>query len=528
MILKVKGLKIWFGKAPDATRAVDGIDFAIDENEVLGLVGESGSGKTMTALSIMGLLPPDSFIENGEILFDGKDLLKLNERSMLNIRAKKVSMIFQEPFTSLNPVLRIGEQVAEIFCIHEGLSKKVAAEKAEELLKRVRLKDSKRVFFSYPHQVSGGQRQRAMIAIALALKPKLLIADEPTTALDVTIQSEILNLLLDLKREFKMSILFITHDLGIINQIADRVLIMKEGKIVESGIKKDILHSPKHAYTKRLLDAIPKITEGIVKKSEGQSLISIKSLCKSFSIERTPWRIKAGEVKAVDDVNLEIKKGETLGLVGESASGKTTLGKLLLGLIDAGSGYILIEGKSLKDSLKNTPKEIRKMMQIVFQDPFGSLDPRFKMKDIVLEGPNIFGIPALKKEELLKEVLKKVNLEYGDRFKYPHQFSGGQRQRIAIARALAVSPKILVLDEPVSSLDVSIQADILNLLKNLQQDLGLTYLFISHDLRVVGFMSDRIAVMNKGRIVEIAPKDIIYKLPKDPYTKKLLSSIPSL
>ncbi|MBL7068780.1 MAG: ABC transporter ATP-binding protein [Candidatus Omnitrophica bacterium] len=530
MLLEVRGLKIYFKDDNGVTKAIDGIDFAIGENEVVGLVGESGSGKTMTALSMMRLIPQGGHIENGEILFEDKDILKFSKREMLKIRGRNISMIFQEPFTALNPVLRVGEQIDEILILHKSLSRKEARRETMDLLKKVRIENPERIYFGYPHQLSGGQRQRAMIAMALALRPKIVIADEPTTALDVTIQSEILKLLLSLREEFRMSILFITHDLGVINEVADRILVMKEGKIVEEGRKADILGAPKHPYTKRLLDAVPKIEreKEISPVKEPPVFVEIRGISKTFPIERGAWRIKIGSIKAVEGVSLKLKEGRTLGLVGESASGKTTLGRLILNLIEPDSGDVIIKGRDIKEFFKKRPKEIRQMMQIVFQDPFDSLDPRLKMREIVLEGPNILGLKRGRKEELLKDVLRNVSLDYKDRSKYPHQFSGGQRQRIAIARALAVEPKFLVLDEPVSSLDVSIQAGILSLLKDIQKRLRLTYLFISHDLRVVGSMADEVAVMHKGKIVEVAPKSVIYTRPGHPYTKKLLASIPSL
>jgi peptide/nickel transport system ATP-binding protein len=483
----------------------------------------------MTALSIMRLLPKEGEFAGGKIIFAEKDLLKIDEPKMRKIRGQFISMIFQEPFTSLNPVLRIGDQITEAILAHRSISAREAKEEVEELLRKVQIKDPRTVCYNYPHQVSGGQRQRAMIAMALALGPKLLIADEPTTALDVTIQSEILKLLLKLKKDLKMSILFITHDVGVVNEVADKILVMKEGKIVERGRKRDILKAPKHPYTKGLLDAIPKVH--IDKASSGlrtSPFVKIESLSKIYSIERGLLKSKAGEIRAVDNVTLNIKKGETLGLVGESASGKTTLGKLLLGLLEPDSGKISIDGKDLSESLKNIPKEIREMMQIVFQDPYGSLDPHMRMKDTVLEGPAILGYKRARRERVLEDVLRMVNLGYKDSFKYPHQFSGGERQRIAIARALAVKPKFLVLDEPVSSLDVSMQAGILDLLKKLQRELRLTYLFISHDLRVVGFMSDEVAVMREGKIVEVSSKNSIYTSPRHNYTKRLLASIPKI
>lgn len=524
-LLKVKDLKVYFRDAKTLVKAVDGVSFDINENEIVGLVGESGSGKTITGYAVMGVLPGEAKIEEGSIEFEGRDILGLSEKEMLDIRGKKIAVVFQEPFTSLNPVLRVGYQIEEM-----------TKNKTEALglLEKVRIKDPERVFYAYPHQLSGGQRQRAMIAMAIALTPKLLIADEPTTALDVTIQSEILKLLRDLKRDLNLAILFITHDFGIINEMAERILVMKEGRIVESASKKDILSTPKHEYTKRLIEAVPKITDHrpqtIPRLRSGQAdhrpevFIEVRNLSKSFPIERGIFKREVARVKAVKNVSIKIEEGKTLGLVGESGCGKSTLGRLLLGLEKPDSGKILIQ----EESYRLYPQSVRKMLQIVFQDPYSSLDPRMHMGAIVLEGAGLLGIGKKEKELLLKDILYRVCLSYDDRFKYPHQFSGGQRQRIAIARALAVNPKFIVLDEPVSSLDVLIQQDILNLLKDLKTEMNLTYLFISHDLRVVEFMSDDVCVMQNGEIVEVAPKDEIYANPKHPYTRRLLESIPSL
>ncbi len=525
--MEVKNLKVYFRDGKSLVKAVDGVSFDINENEIVGLVGESGSGKTITGYAIMGILPREAKVEEGSIEFEGRNILGLSNKEMLDIRGKKIAVVFQEPFTSLNPVLRVGYQIEEM-----TKNKKDSL----RLLEKVRIKNPKRVFYAYPHQLSGGQRQRVMIAMAIALNPKLLIADEPTTALDVTIQSEILKLLRDLKKDFpaitgsrqkreNLSILFITHDFGIMNEMADRILVMKEGRIVESGSKEDILSTPKREYTKRLIEAVPKMVHGpqtIAKRSK--VFIEARDLSKSFPIERGVFKREIARVKAVKNISIKIEKGKTLGLVGESGCGKSTLGRLFLGLEKPDSGKILIQ----EESYKLYPQSVRKMLQIVFQDPYSSLDPRMPMGAIVLEGPGLLGIGKKEKELLLKDILYRVRLSYSDRFKYPHQFSGGQRQRIAIARALAVKPKFIVLDEPVSSLDVLIQQDILNLLKDLKTEMKLTYLFISHDLRVVELMSDDVCVMQNGEIVEIAPKDEIYTKPKHPYTKRLLESIPCL
>jgi ABC-type glutathione transport system ATPase component len=517
MLLQVKNLRVHFTHDGETVKAVDGIDLEINENEVVGLVGESGSGKTVTALSIIKLLPGRS-CPAGEIIFAGRNLSNLEEKEIRLIRGREIAMVFQEPFTSLNPVLRVGAQIDEAILAHKKMPPKKAKNQALQFLEKVRVGDPARIYDSYPHLLSGGERQRAMIAMAVATGPKLLIADEPTTALDVTIQAEILDLILGLKNDLKMAVLFITHDFGIIEKVADRVLVMKKGRIVERGAKNEILASPKEEYTKKLLAAriaIPPLgwtTPGMDHPRGGtEPVITIKNLNKAFTVEKGIFRARKGRVTASRDISLEIKEGETLGLVGESGSGKTTLGKLVIGLLKPDSGEIRISDEG--------------SMQIVFQDPYGSLDPRMRMCDIVLEGPTIRGGGRAEKEATLRNVLFKVHLNYKDRQKFPHQFSGGERQRIAIARALAVNPRVLILDEPVSSLDVIIQRDILNLLKDLQKELALTYVFISHDLGAVGYMADDIAVMKEGEIVEIAPRDKILKGPQHPYTKRLLASV---
>ena len=530
MLLDIKNLKINFLLDKKHIEAIGGIDLSINENEMVGLVGESGCGKTITALSILKLLPKNAKITDGKILFKGTDIQGMDEELMRDIRGKEIAMIFQEPFTALNPVMSIGEQIKEATMAHKKVSDPEASREALRLLRKVHIDNPERVFNDYPHRLSGGQRQRVLIASAIALKPKLLIADEPTTALDVTTQEEILDLLLELKDSINMSVLFITHDFGIINEVAEKVYVMKDGKIIESGAKRAVLNSPKHPYTKKLLDAVPKMGDAGKKVSAQASntLIEAKGVSKLFPIEKGFFKKSRGSVSAVKDVNLKIKEGQTLGLVGESGCGKTTLGRLLIGLADPSAGAINIQGKPLKEHLKKTPHRIRQMMQIVFQDPYDSLDPRMTMGDIVLEGPVILGKRDNEKKVILKEALSSVRLNTEDSRKYPHQFSGGQRQRIAIARALAVKPRILILDEPVSSLDVVIQKEILDLLRDLQKSRGLTYLFISHDLRVVEVMSDMVAVMQNGVIVEVAPPAKIYKNPAHPYTKRLLESIPAL
>lgn len=537
MLLEIKNLKAGYIVDDNYVEAIRGIDLTVFEDEVVGLVGESGCGKTATALSIMRLLPGNGRIKSGQIVFAARNLLSLSKTEMLGIRGKSLAMVFQEPFTALNPVIRIGPQVTEAVFAHsvDGTGKKISKEAARclafDLLRTVRLDNPERIYYDYPHQLSGGQRQRVLIAMALVHHPRLLIADEPTTALDVTTQSEILKLLLELKQQMKMSVLFITHDLGIINEVADKICVMKDGTIVERGAKDEILSSPRHQYTKKLINAVPGIAERGSRLSAPpaqDSFIETRALAKSFAIERGLLRKATGKIEAVRNVNIRIKKGQAFGLVGESGCGKTTLARLLIGLDQPDKGEILLAGKPLSESLKDTPRQVRQMMQIVFQDPYSSLDPRMRMGDIVLEGPAILGKSMSEKEKTLKDVLEKVHLSRQDRHKYPHQFSGGQRQRIAIARALACQAQFLILDEPVSSLDLLIQKDILDLLRSLQKEMNLTYLFISHDLRVVEVMSDEIAVMHQGVIVEVASSRSIYTSPRHPYTKHLLASVPTL
>jgi len=525
-LLKVNNLTVSFSTGVKKNTVIDNISFSIEENETVGLVGESGSGKTLTGFSVMGILPRTAEKDRGEIIFGGKDISCFSSAEMRGIRGSGIGIVFQEPFTSLNPVLRVGYQISEMFLGDKSVSQHECKRRVINLLNEVRLKESGRIFDSYPHQLSGGQRQRVMIAMAVARNPRLLIADEPTTALDVTVQAEILQLLKTLKQELKMSILFITHDFGIINEMADRVLVMKDGIIVERGKKDDILKNPGHDYTRELIKAVPRIdvTKAISRVPEGKDVfINTSRLTKSFSIEKGMLRKEVGKLFAVKNVTMNILRGQTAGLVGDSGCGKSTLGKLLLGLDTPDSGEVSVNGIRVK---KHMPKAVRKLMQIVFQDPYSSLDPRMRMGDIVTEGAVLLGLNSKEIKDSMREVLEKVQLTYADQDKFPHQFSGGQRQRIAIARALMVQPEFLVLDEPVSSLDVLIQQGILKLLQDLKRDMGLTYLFISHDLRVVESISDIVYVMYAGEIIESGPADAIFRNPRHPYTKKLLESIP--
>ena len=559
--LEIKDLIINFKTDEGIVHAVKKISFSIPKGKTVGLVGESGSGKSVTSLATMRLIPsPPGTIAGGEILFNGTDLLKISEEKMRKVRGKKISMIFQEPMTSLNPVFTVGDQVAETLMLHENLNKEDALKRTAELFSQVGIPDPANRIKSYPHQMSGGQRQRVMIAMAIACSPDILIADEPTTALDVTIQKQILELLADLQKEFGMSILFITHDLGVIADIADEVVVMYKGDIVEKGSTEQIFTSPQHPYTKGLLACRPSLelnpkrlpmvsdfmnsdgteiqnqiaAEKIEKfmrpidEKENPVILEIKNLEKHFPLKKNFFGKPLSFIKAVDGVSLNVRKGRTLGLVGESGCGKTTLGRTVLRLIEPTSGDIVYKGQNLVDLDKKTMRNLRRDLQIIFQDPYASLNPRMTVGSAIMEPMVIHKLFKNKAErvERTKELLVKVGLDGSVINRYPHEFSGGQRQRICIARALAVEPEFIICDESVSALDVSVQSQILNLLLDLQEEMGLTYIFISHDLAVVKFISDEIAVMNNGKVVELSDCISIYEKPEQEYTKKLLSAIP--
>ena len=553
-LIKVKNLSVDFHTEEQTVQAVKDLSFEIPKGKILGLVGESGSGKSVTALSLIRLIPePPGKISSGEIIFNKKNLLALKESEMRKVRGNKISMIFQEPMTSLNPVFTIGNQIAEALILHQKLSKDEARVTSIDLLERVGIEKAAERFSAYPHEFSGGQRQRVMIAMAIACGPDLLIADEPTTALDVTIQKQILALIKELQKESDMSVLFITHDLGVVAEVADEVLVMKEGVGVELQGTQNIFKSPRHPYTKGLLSCRPTLktktkrlpvvsdfTENqkpggsaelkpIRDFSKAPSLIEIKGLKKYFPLSKNLFGKTLSFVKAVDDVSLKVPQGSTLGLVGESGCGKTTLGRAILRLIEPTEGEIFYNNQNILDLKIKNMRPLRKKMQIIFQDPYASLNPRMMVGSAIVEPMDIHKIGDNKKQrwQRAENLLEKVGLTPDMAGRYPHEFSGGQRQRICIARALAVEPEFIVCDESVSALDVSIQAQILNLLLNLQDDLGLTYIFISHDLAVVKFMSDEVAVMHKGRVVEKNSSDQIYSNPQHEYTKTLLSSIPS-
>ncbi len=591
-VIKIDNLKTYFNTEDGVVKAVDDLSLSIKPGHTLGVVGESGSGKSVTSLTIMNLLAATAEIYDGTISFLGKDLVNISAKEMRKLRGSDVSMIFQEPMSSLNPVHRVGDQVAEAILQHEDISKEAAMQRVVELFDEVGIPDPDQRVSYYPHQMSGGQKQRVMIAMALACNPKLLIADEPTTALDVTIQKQILDLIRELRDNRQMAVLFITHDLGVIAEIADEVLVMYRGKVVEQGRVLDIYENPQHHYTKGLLNCRPRldttykrlptvsdfmdseihsdgsatITEKVVgpelmdyfenhgrgrllsKRSElqgygydddpasygreatcvdenAQPLLSVDNLKVHFPVRKGILQRTVGHVKAVDGITFNVFKGQTLGLVGESGCGKTTTGRAILQLVRPTSGLVQFNGQVITST---SVKGLRQQMQIIFQDPFGSMNPRMTIESMVTEPMVIQGFGTSKKDRMDKAaaLLEEVGMLPEHLKRYPHEFSGGQRQRICIARALAVEPEFIICDESVSALDVSVQAQVLNLLNELQESRGLTYIFISHDLSVVKFMADMMAVMKDGRIVEYGPSEAIYRNPREQYTQRLIEATP--
>lgn len=586
-LLTVQDLTIDFRSQRGHTRAVAGVSLTMSRGEVVAIVGESGSGKSVTSLALLGLLAkPAAHVESGTAVFESEklgevDLLKLSEKELQQVRGNDISMIFQEPMTSLNPVLTCGYQVVEALRLHTSLSEQAAAARTIELFTEAQLPRPEQIFKSYPHEISGGQKQRVMIAMAMACRPALLIADEPTTALDVTVQARILQLIRDLRREHGTAVLFITHDLGVVAEIADRILVMYRGRVVEQGAVLDIFTNPQHPYTKGLLACRPRLSIGqarlpvvadfmsvdaagnLVARSEEEktdlakkalaSLQTISDTSKTFPVEQfsrstvaqpllqvenlqVHFPIRKGfftratsYVRAVDEVSFIIYPGETVGLVGESGCGKTTLGRALLRLTEPTSGRILFEGTDLAALPAGELRQRRREFQLVFQDPYAALNPMLTVGEAILEPLRVHGVGGSRAEQKarVRELLRTVGLSEDAEQRYPHEFSGGQRQRICIARALALRPKLIVCDESVSALDVSVQAQVLNLLNDLKRDLGITYLFITHDLSVARFMSDRLLVMSQGKIVESGPAAELYAHPQHPYTQQLLAAIPS-
>ncbi len=576
-LLEVKNLVTEFRTEDETVRAVNGISFTLHKGEILGIVGESGTGKSVTALSVMRLIKsPPGKITGGQMIYHSKqygavDLVSIPEDQLRLFRGNEIGMIFQEPMTSLNPVYSCGEQVAEAIILHQKCTAKSAKQKTIELFKEVQLPRPEIMFDTFPHQLSGGQRQRVMIAMAISCNPAILIADEPTTALDVTVEHTILQLLKKLQRERGMSIMFITHDLGVIAELADRVMVMYKGRIVEEGSVWKIFANPQHPYTKGLLACrpplnrhyhwLPTISDFMITRADGsltespftieqvtskiiiskrerenrhkelysaEPILQIKNLKKYFPIHKGLFGLSKHFMKAVDDVSFDVYPGETLGLVGESGCGKTTLGRTILRLIEPTSGEIIYKGKNILNLSASEMRSLRKHVQIIFQDPYSSLNPRITVGEALMEPMrvhNLYGNEALRMNKAI-DLLHKVNMAEGHFYRYPHEFSGGQRQRICIARALALNPEFIICDESVSALDVSIQAQVLNLLRQLQKEFGFTYIFISHDLSVVKFMSDRMIVMEGGKIVEMGESDAIYANPQTEYTKKLIGAIP--
>jgi microcin C transport system ATP-binding protein len=524
-LLEVNDLSVAFRQGGKTTLAVDHVSFSLERGETLALVGESGSGKSVTANSILKLLAyPAASHPSGEILFKGENLLDADEADLRRVRGRDITMIFQEPMTSLNPLHSVEKQIGEILDVHQGLRGDAARLRIVELLKKVGIRDPETRLQDFPHQLSGGQRQRVMIAMALANNPDLLIADEPTTALDVTVQAQILALLKDLQKEFGMALLLITHDLGIVRHMADRVVVMQKGKVVEQAEAATLFRAPQHAYTKMLLAAEPKGSPPAV-VADAETLVRTDDLKVWFPIKRGFFRKTIGHIKAVDGLSLDIKAGQTLGIVGESGSGKTTLGLAILRLI-ASQGAITYRGQRIDGLNNKAMRPLRRDMQVVFQDPFGSLSPRLSVLQIVEEGLLIQAptMPAQERRALVAAALRETGLDPDTMDRYPHEFSGGQRQRIAIARALALNPKFIMLDEPTSALDMSVQAQVVDLLRKLQAKHNLGYLFISHDLKVVRALANEIIVMRNGLIVERGPSQQIFSNPREDYTKALLAA----
>ena len=527
-LLRIEGLSVRLPAHADRPFAVEDLSLELHRNEILCVVGESGSGKSVMSRAVLGLFPSTHVRASaGRILLEGEDLLKATPERMRELRGNRIAMIFQEPMTALNPVLRIGRQIEEVLEIHQAGSAAARRARALELLAAVNLPDPAKILTAHPHQLSGGQRQRAMIAMALALEPDVLIADEPTTALDVTTQAQILALIRDIQRKKGMGVIFVTHDFGVVAEIADRIAVMQHGRLVEQGSARDVLEAPQADYTRALLAAVPDLAPGEQRDFERQPVVlEVREVTKSFVSGHGLLGRGARRVDALKRVSFRVRKGETLGIVGESGSGKSTVARCITRLVDSDSGRIEVDGKDIAALGQRALRPVRRRMQMVFQDPFGSLNPRRTVGQLVSEGPIVHGEDPAKAMQRTLELLELVGLDRRAAARFPHEFSGGQRQRIGLARALALEPEILVADEPVSALDVSVQDQVLRLLADIRTRLGLTVLFITHDLRVASQVCDSIVVMRKGEVVEYGPLAEVYRDPRHEYTRELLAAVP--
>ena len=523
-LLVIDSLSTYFHSNGDEVEAVKGVSLELRRGETLALVGESGSGKTVIALSVMQLLPyPRAYHPGGSIRFGDSELIGANRSLLTKVRGDRIGMIFQEPMTSLNPLHTVEKQIGEVLIVHKGLTRSQARERSLELLRKVRIRDPEKRLASYPHQLSGGQRQRVMIAMALANDPDILIADEPTTSLDVTIQAQILGLLKTLQQEMGMAVLLITHDLGIVEKVSDHVAVMQGGEIVEQGATRELLAAPQHSYTRLLLEAEPK-GKPVPGAADAPEVISCENLRVWFPVKRGLMRRTVDHIKAVDGISLRLQAGHTLGVVGESGSGKTTLALALLHLTQS-EGVVLFDGIDISSHNAASLKQLRRRMQVVFQDPYGSLSPRLSIREIVEEGLVAHNIGnEQEREQRVIDILAEVGIDPDSRDRYPHEFSGGQRQRIAIARAIIMQPHLVIFDEPTSALDRSVQAQIIDLLRDLQQKHNLAYIFISHDLKVVRALSDNLIVMQDGKMLEQGRSEEIFEKPQHPYTKRLIKA----
>jgi len=524
-VLEVRNLSVSLPAGADRAHAVDKVSFTVNPGEIVCLVGESGSGKSVIAFTVMGLLAKALKPESGEILLEGENILAAGESRLRELRCTRMSMIFQEPMTALNPVMTCGQQIDEVLNTHTKLDAAARKAKIIAILSRVKLPEPERIYASYPHQLSGGQRQRIMIAMALVLDPALLIADEPTTALDVTTQAQILKLILELQKRHGTGVLFITHDFGVVSEIAHRVAVLRLGELVELGTRDEVLRRPQHDYTKMLMRAVPTLKPHARAASRDEALVlKTRNLSKTYVDRR--WFGPRREVRAAVDVNLEVRKGRTLGIVGESGSGKSTVARCMVRLVDPTGGEILLGGQDIARLRAAALRPLRSKIQIVFQDPYRSLNPRRRVGEAIIEGPLNYGVPRVQALQRARKLMELVRMDPGTLGRYPHQFSGGQRQRICIARALAVEPDLLVADEPVSALDVSVQAQVLRLLEEIRTRLDLAMLFITHDLRVAAQVCDQVAVMQAGRIVEYGPAEEVFLRPRHEYTRALFAAAP--